>query len=126
MKTVLEQALEALSAITDRAKNPALCDDTDKLLLDAHNSIAALKELIAKQGEPVAMLDSRGLVILAGAVPVGTMFYTSAPTIPEGMVLVKTANVQFARAYYNQTGGVQTLLDCLDLIIESAAHKSDE
>jgi hypothetical protein len=92
MKTVLEQALEALEAMIDYIPDNTVQGDWDAGL--AFNAIAALKEAIKQQGEPVAtvMRNKAGQIFMAR--PDGNAFdmykyigqslYTSAPTIPEG------------------------------------------
>ena len=86
MNTVLEQALYALELIVNPLPHQ----------LDA---IAALKEAITRQGEPVGTvrlveaadnysMNSRHRleVDLDVDLPVGTLLYLSAPTMPSGMV----------------------------------------
>jgi hypothetical protein len=83
MKTVLEQALEALENCTYNGPKMSA-------------AIAALKEVIAKQGEPVAVVNVQGggkNPVVSWLHPEGLSagshkLYTSAPTIPEGWQLV--------------------------------------
>jgi hypothetical protein len=91
MKTVLELALEALERCTKH-------DDRD------YDAVTALEEAIAKQGEPVAWMQSNHLSKLINnhcdaesmlarcssrqLQPDYKALYTSAPTIPEGWQLV--------------------------------------
>jgi hypothetical protein len=82
MKTVLEQALEALENMA------AWLEIDDAPHSKTLQAIAALKEAIKNQGEPVGevvSLDSAGLY---DELPIGTLLYTPAATIPGGWQLV--------------------------------------
>ena len=86
---VLEQALEALEAMIDYIPDNTVQGDWDAGL--AFNAIAALKEAIAKQGEPVAWVSESTIekqllngkprrVWYENNTGVGLAIYTSAPT----------------------------------------------
>lgn len=96
--SVLEQALEALKDYVDFSREVdvgggdvviATCESR----VSAVAAIAALKEAIKNQGEPVAEVvagnfGNRLTWATEGAqvdTPVGTMLYTSAPTIPKAL-----------------------------------------
>jgi hypothetical protein len=83
MKTVLEQALELAETIEKYA--PAGHEHAAVMV-----AIAALKEAIAKQGEPVLWVDPEtgDTSYIRPLRPTYVPLYTSAPTIPEGYDLV--------------------------------------
>ncbi len=94
MSNVLELALEALNSLF-----PSMLDGENVCKLRTE-AIAALKEAIKQQGEPVAWLtyDNCGRPMLWIDYQEAALYcdeddtpqpiYTSAPTIPEGYVLV--------------------------------------
>jgi hypothetical protein len=87
-KQTMEQALDALQEYID--KSIATVDARQQALI----AIAALKEVIKAQGEHQAEIvaDENGYLTTQWAIDyipnVGDKLYTSAPTIPAGMVLV--------------------------------------
>jgi hypothetical protein len=94
MSNVLEQALEALEKYVS-AYNDYWERGMDILEPVGENAIAALKEAIAQQSEPVAVYRYEPATLTYGvewlikdALPDRTELFTSAPTIPEGWQLV--------------------------------------
>jgi hypothetical protein len=113
MKTVLEQALEALVNARRVRFGVGGTKSCDELELPA---IASLKEAIKQQGEPVAWLyEAEGfadawsktrmpLEILFGG-PTETALYTSAPTIPDEAIrqAKREALFEAAEHFYNSS-----------------------
>ena len=94
MKSVLEMALEALQGMRDMWASVCISHGWEPNHLsqydDAGKAVAALKEAIKNQGEPVAeVIEFRGTKTLHARPgwaknPVGTLFYTSAPVKQQG------------------------------------------
>jgi hypothetical protein len=99
MKTVLEQALEALEATLsilyedmNMAGGPDEYAAVRTVILQTNDAIAALKEAIAKQGEPVATVEEldetdvfdqpqfKVTLLHRKGITNGTKLYTSATT----------------------------------------------
>jgi hypothetical protein len=105
-------AKEALALPSDStALDSAIWQAKREVLLEAAD-YADEQEAIKNQGEPVGTvrlvevadnysMNSRHMleVDLDVDLPIGTKLYTSAPTIPEGMVLVKKSAVDWLQKY---------------------------
>lgn len=98
-KQAMELALEALEkydrliAYQYNGTRPAM-DALQRAVDNGCAAIAALNEAIKAQGEhqAIALTNVDGVVelfVLAGKLTHGDKFYTSAPTIPEGSVLIE-------------------------------------
>lgn len=96
MSNVLEQALEALESLQEEKRDYMVRNNLGDPTKETNyklsvTAIAALKEAIAKQGEPVAIVKHQvgGVAVhILGDLKPGDLLYTSAPTIPEGWRLV--------------------------------------
>jgi len=110
----LELALEALEELNEAYRHAIKLYDpnTDTgLTFKAHNAIAALKEAIKQQGEPVGWFKYDRVsrcyhpqydkYAAEFAAKEGWVhLYTSAPAIPEGMVLVNHQGLMAAMAAF--------------------------
>lgn len=106
MKTVLEMALEALESMQEEKRDYMVRNNLGDPTLETNyklavSAIAALKEAIKNQGDPVAIAHPRNRTFYVTANPrqleklgfsledsIEIPLYTSAPTIPEGWQLV--------------------------------------
>ena len=103
MNNVLAQALEALLGLQRAGRKQGFNDGYESEMNLAESAIAALKEAIKQQGEPVGVFGGKRYTpenttefwgnLYLDDVTAGDLLYTSAPSIPEGWIEFRPAPI---------------------------------